>query len=179
MRVLNVTIDQQEKRPIRFPFYYRRGADLFRVQMTEAHLRSGDYRLESAGFASVGIERKSSPTELYACFVGNDLARTRKQLERLVATYDRAYLLIDTTPAELLLYRFTELRCPQTENKDIGDTVMQGIIAMTTEFNMSLVWAQRADSGPREMMLGHIVLALLTTQVGLIKPRKIIEIAPK
>lgn len=167
MRTVTIAVDTREKRPISFPTYYYRGPDLLKVATVPKALRSGDYRMESDGFDSVGVERKSAPTELYNCFVGSEQSRTEKQLARLASTYQRAYLLIDTQPFELLHWTGAELagRREFAPGCLVGDVVMQGIVAMAARYSVSVVWAQRADSGPRAMALGRIVLALLTCPV--------------
>lgn len=176
MKTIKVLKDIYEKRPILFPEYFHRGPSLYKVAVAKKKLGTGDYRLgkEHEGeYVCAGIERKSSPTELYACFLGADRERCRDQLRRMRQTYTHPYLLIDHTPGELYTYHWRAIDNDATDWT--GELVLQQIVDACVEFGVSLVWAQRADNGPRQAMLGSIVLALLTPQKRLENTEKLLD----
>ena len=169
MNTFIVRADTQEKRAlIHFPDYYRLGPQMVKVA-TERYTfekgGGGDYALHpkhwDEGYWKVGIEQKCQPAELYACFLGQDRSRCDAQLAGLAARYDRPYLLISSTPAELMYHnwRMIDRNLPDWT----ADLIMQQIALKCATHGVSLVWSQRIDAGIRETMLARIVLSLLLT----------------
>lgn len=154
---VTVTIDRNEKRPLRFPktirWYPSRGAKgqqvLVRTQTKV--LPAGDYAL--AGFEDrCIIERKGSLRELAQNLLSDDWARANRAFGKLSLATANPYLMLECTPAEL---RKAEQWVQEPAR------VIDALAALIERFGFRLLLCGSVKTVQQKQTVGELMLRLM------------------
>lgn len=159
---LNMLIDTREKIPILFPAtlrYYTSLSDrshhLVHVRTTRRKLRTGDYYLD--GHRSVTIwERKAGAEEIHNNILGKQRKRFLESLDRLQAATRHPYLLIDSSPAQMLRHSEWATNPTLVINALYRECVTRGI---------AVWWIGNAGARSTRIAMGTVLLHAMLTHI--------------
>lgn len=137
---MKIIIDTNEKKPWLFS----------KSDCIHANMETGDYTLE--GFENIlSIERKGHVSEFYHNICSNDLARFKRELDRL-SLFKYAYVILCFSMRDILLYpQTTDL--PFAIKKRIGskgDYFLRQFITLQVKYpNISFLFCDTTDGGKK------------------------------
>lgn len=157
---IEVHVDTAEKKPLPFPetilWHPSPGATPVRLQINPVprKLYAGDYRLAIAPGACI-IERKGSVRELAQNFFTKDRRRQLKAFDKLIASCDYPYLVIEGRPLDL----WSGLGL-LPENEESGK-LLDHLLAVAARKRLQIIWGGNTGLVRSRRLLGEVVVRIL------------------